>query len=231
MSRLEHRTIVITLLMLICAMTCPSALAQPAPTMSFFATSVGNGVAGGNYGGLDGADARCQSLAMAVGAGDRTWRAYLSTAPIMGFGGVLVHARDRIGTGPWYNFDGTEVAANVANLHTNGITPALILTELGMLVPTNEHDILAGTLPDGTAMEQFPGNPMAPGPTCFNWTSNDAGAYGYVGHSDWIVGQSWNSQHEVFCDQAGLASTAGSGRIYCFAVAASEVLFRDGFEG
>lgn len=47
--------------------------------MSFFVTSAGPGD-GGNLGGLQGADAHCQKLAAAAGAGNKTWRAYLSPA-------------------------------------------------------------------------------------------------------------------------------------------------------
>jgi hypothetical protein len=202
-----------------------AASAQGAGSMTFFVTSVGNGAAAGDYGGLVGADARCQALAAAAGAGARTWRAYLSTAPNFQ-GGALVHARDRIGGGPWRNFDGDEVASDLADLHANGVAPALMLTELGGAVPLAEHDILTGTDADGTAIEEFPGNPAAPPPNCLNWTSNAPDAYGWVGHEDWIAGQSWIDQHEVLCDEAGLASTAGSGRLYCFALS----IFGDGFE-
>src|SRR2546427_9697440 len=48
------------------------------PNMSFFVTSVGPGK-GGDLGGLDGADANCQRLGTAAGAGARGRRAYLST--------------------------------------------------------------------------------------------------------------------------------------------------------
>ncbi len=197
--------------------------------MSFFVTSTGNGADAGNQGGLAGADARCQALGDVAGATGRVWRAYLSTAPIFGFGGVLVHARDRIGTGPWHNYVGAEVAADVDGLHANGIDPGLMLTDTGGTVPSNEHDILTGSNPDGTALESFPGNPSAPAPTCFNWTSSSAGDYAYVGHADWAPGQSWNSAHESECHEAGLAATAGSGRLYCFALA-EPPLFADGFE-
>ena len=58
------------------------ALAVPASAqnqrMSFFLTSAGPGN-GAALGGLEGADAHCEALASAVDAGDRTWRAYLST--------------------------------------------------------------------------------------------------------------------------------------------------------
>ena len=68
--------------------------------MSFFVTSVGSGM-GGNLGGLAGADKYCQTLATALGAGSRTWRAYLSTQARPGQ--PAVNARDRIGKGPWFN--------------------------------------------------------------------------------------------------------------------------------
>ena len=50
-------------------------------TMTFFVTSVGPGK-GADLGGLEGADRQCQALAQAVGAGNRTWRAYLSTQAV-----------------------------------------------------------------------------------------------------------------------------------------------------
>src|SRR5262245_54837635 len=67
----------------LCVLAEGYAYAQQAP-MSFFVTSVGLGK-GGDLGGLAGADRHCQSLAQAVGAGSKTWRAYLST---QGSGGV-----------------------------------------------------------------------------------------------------------------------------------------------
>jgi hypothetical protein len=84
--------------------------------MTFFVTSTGSGK-GADFGGLAGADAHCQKLAAAVGAGNHTWRAYLSasatpTSP-------AVNARDRIGAGPWQNAKGVMIAANVAELHGN----------------------------------------------------------------------------------------------------------------
>ena len=186
----------------------------PSGMMSFFATSVGNN--SGNFGGLAGADAFCDSLAAAVGS-DGQWRAYLSTAPIEGVGGDLVHARDRIGAGPWYNAYGDLVAADVDQLHTDGLDPALVFDETGNTIPSAEHDIVTGSTAEGFAFTEFPDNPSAPPPTCFNWTAGDANAWVWVGHVDADPGDSWNSVHATSCDPAGLASTAGSGRIYCFA--------------
>ena len=81
--------------------------------MTFFITSVGMGK-GANLGGLAGADAHCQTLATAVGAGSHTWHAYLSTQAKDGQ--PAVNARDRIGQGPWYNAKGEMIARDLAQL-------------------------------------------------------------------------------------------------------------------
>ena len=181
--------------------------------MTFFVTSVGLGN-GANLGGLEGADAHCQTLATAAGAGSRTWHAYLSTD---GPGGV--NARDRIGTGPWTNATGVVIANNLDELHAgpNAITKDTALNELGAIVngrgdDPNMHDILTGTNQDGTA---------AVGMTCGNWTSNGDGT-AIVGHHD-LVGNPagvnfWNYSHGTRgCSQDGLVGTGGAGLLYCFA--------------
>src|SRR5688572_30098287 len=174
----------------------------PDGSMSFFVTSVGNGTSGGNYGGLTGADGRCQDLADAAGS-EKTWRAYLSTHPDSG-PGTLIHARGRIGRGPWFNFRGAIVARDLAALHADGVDPALIVDEQGNAVPSEEHDILTGSQADGTSFTEFPDNPSAPPPTCANWTSLAGDAYTWVGHSDPTREQSWNSQHPTTCSPRGL---------------------------
>src|SRR5580765_2728901 len=70
---------------------------KPSPMMNFFVTSepVGDG---GNLGGLAGADAHCQTLAAAAGAGNRTWHAYLSTQARPSQ--PAANPRDPTGTGP-----------------------------------------------------------------------------------------------------------------------------------
>jgi hypothetical protein len=184
--------------------------------MSFFVTSVGVGD-GANLGGLDGADAHCQSLAEAAGAGARTWRAYLSTS-----GDGAVNARDRIGSGPWMNAAGVEIAASVEELHTepNKINKETALDENGQTVKgrgdePNQHDILTGTQQDGTAFAA--GEDM----TCGNWTSNAEGA-AMVGHHD-LTGNPeginfWNFSHPSSgCSQQNLVDTGGAGLLYCFA--------------
>ncbi len=185
-------------------------------SMSFFITSVGSGN-GANLGGLEGADAHCAALATAVGAGGKTWRAYLST---QGAGGV--NARDRIGTGPWFNAKGVQIAANVAELHSEAALTGKenSLTEAGNMVKgrgdePNQHDILTGSQADGTAFTDGTDH------TCNNWTSSSEGTAA-VGHFDRQGGganpTSWNSAHASrSCSQEDLIATGGNGYFYCFA--------------
>ncbi len=193
-----------------------SAYAQDNP-MGFFITSVGLGK-GGDLGGLEGADVHCKALATAVGAGDRDWRAYLSTEEPDKRG---VHARSRIGEGPWYNAKGVLIAENLTELHLYNKTILLetALNEKGEQVngrydKPNEHDILTGTQDDGTAY--FPDDQDH---TCNNWTSSNEGS-AQVGHHDRHGGgnTSWNSAHPSRgCSQEALQSTGGAGLFYCFA--------------
>jgi hypothetical protein len=187
--------------------------------MSFFITSVGGGD-GATLGGLAGADAHCQKLAAAVGQGNKTWRAYLSA----GAAGQqqAVNARDRIGTGPWYNTKGVKVADSVADLHSdkNRLSKENSITEKGEVVngrgdSPNRHDILTGSQLDGTAFTD-PGDH-----TCGNWTSNGEGS-AQVGHHDRQGGgqnpTSWNSAHgSRGCSQENLRGSGGDGLFYCFA--------------
>jgi hypothetical protein len=194
------------------------AAAQDAD-MSFFITSAGPGN-GADLGGLEGADQHCQDLAYAAGFGDLTWRAYLSAAAEGGR--PAVHARDRIGAGPWYNFDGILVARDVTDLHSDDVnlTKETILTEKGSTVngrgdTPNMHDILTGSDLDGT-LWQGAGTTV-----CDNWTSNGEGST-RVGHHDRQGGgdnpTSWNSAHDSRgCSQENLQATGGNGFFYCFA--------------
>jgi hypothetical protein len=185
--------------------------------LSFFVTSVGVGN-GADLGGLRGADAHCQQLAEAVGAGKRTWHAYLSTR-----GEGAINARDRIGNGPWVNAKGVQIAANVAELHgdANNINKQTALDEHGRTVKgrgdePNQHDILTGSQRDGTAF------PAGQDMTCSNWTSSGAGT-AMVGHHDLIGNRQginfWNYSHTSRgCSQDDLISTGGAGLLYCFAI-------------
>jgi hypothetical protein len=219
----------------------------PAVTMSFFITSTGSGAAGGNLGGLTGADKKCQDLAMAVGLGNKTWHAYLSTSASGAT--AAVNAKDRIGAGPWYNYLGIQIASSVADLHAGAdvgapyLNTETALDEKGARVPGrgsanppgNQHDMLTGSQLDGTAF------PASPDRTCAGWTSTaavpDAGATdasgpdggvetptAQVGHFDRIgTGapnhQSWNSAHATpACSEAAIKQVGGAGRFYCFAI-------------
>ena len=191
------------------------------PNMTFFVTSVG-GPQGANYGGLEGADRHCQTLAAKAGAGAKTWRAYLSTQAVGG--ATAVNAKDRIGNGPWVNAKGVQIAASVADLHSanNKIGPDTIVAENGRLIPNrlytvNQHDILTGSQADGTA---YPGNINM---TCNNWVSSEFGkaALGHIdrrGGADNEFQRSWNASHQSRgCSQADLVATGGNGLYYCFA--------------
>ena len=190
--------------------------------MTFFVTSAGPGN-GANLGGVEGADRHCQQLAEAVGAGDRTWRAYLSTQA--SGGAPAVNARDRIGEGPWQNAEGVVVARDLEELHDgNNLSKETALSERGEVVngrgdSPNRHDILTGSQPDGTA---FAG---ADDRTCGNWMLSGAEGAAMVGHHDRqglrddAPSKSWNSSHPSRggCSQEALRGTGGDGLFYCFA--------------
>jgi hypothetical protein len=190
--------------------------------MSFFVTSTGSGK-GADLGGLAGADAHCQQLAQAAGAGSRTWRAYLSTQA--DGGKPAVNARDRIGNGPWQNAKGVVIAKDVQELHGNNmIGKQTALSEKGEPIngrgdTPNMHDILTGSQPDGTA---FAG---AEDMTCGNWTKSGAEGAAMMGHHDRqglrddAASKSWNSSHASRggCSQDALRGTGGAGLFYCFA--------------
>jgi hypothetical protein len=200
----------------------PAQNAAPQHPMTFFVTSVGVGD-GANLGGLAGADRHCQMLAAAVNAGNHTWHAYMSTQ-----GQGAVNARDRIGSGPWYNAKGAQIAKDAADLHLDNLEQARIgnnlgkqtdLTEKGEVVngvgdTPNRHDMLTGSQPDGRAYTDSADH------TCGNWTSNGMGT-AQLGHSDRNGGgnTSWNSAHASRgCSQDNLVSTGGAGLFYCFAI-------------
>ncbi|MDE2363370.1 MAG: hypothetical protein KGM42_11885 [Hyphomicrobiales bacterium] len=199
----------------------PAALAQQQPQfpdMTFFITSK-PGPDGANFGGLEGADKHCQTLAAAAGAGARTWRAYLSTQ-----GAGAINARDRIGKGPWKNVKGLVIASDLDDLHKD---PRLnldnSLTERGTKLAgsgynNNVHDILTGSDAQGRAL------PADKDMTCGNWTKGGAEGSAMVGHEDRLglndspPMHSWNSSHPTRgCSPATLATTGSGGLLYCFA--------------
>jgi hypothetical protein len=190
--------------------------------MTFFVTSTGNGK-GADFGGLAGADQHCQSLAKAAGGGSHRWRAYLSTQAASGT--AAVNARDRIGSGPWHNAKGVQIAKSVDDLHGDpNINKQTGLTEKGGVVngrgdTPNMHDILTGSQPDGRAF------PPGEDRTCGNWTKGGAEGAAQVGHHDRIglrddaPSKSWNSSHTSRggCSLDALKTSGGAGLLYCFA--------------
>jgi len=222
--RKQQLVVAVVVLAVVLAVSSDTVVVQQSPPepMSFFVTSVGLGD-GANLGGLAGADAHCQSLAVAAGRGDSTWRAYLSTQ-----GPNAVNARDRIGSGPWYASGGRRrVAADLGSLHGDTIEQARLGNALGKVISMtengdrvngvgdspNQHDILTGSRTDGRAYTDGMDH------TCNNWTANGEGS-AQLGHSDKQGGGngSWNSSHPSRgCSQENLVSTGGAGLFYCFA--------------
>ncbi len=211
------------------AADAPAAPVAPAANdskpLGFFVTSSGLGK-GANLGGLAGADAHCQALASAAGAGSRQWHAYLSTQAADGQ--PAVNERDRIGSGPWHNAKGAVVAKDVADLHGdaldnarlgNNLSRTTAISEKGEPVKgagdkPNQHDILTGSLSDGRAFADGADH------TCSNYTSEAATGSAQVGHFDRTGGgnTSWNSAHaSKGCGQDNLVATGGAGLLYCFA--------------
>jgi len=195
----------------------PDSTNIPDSDMVFFITSTGP-QDGANLGGLAGADAHCTALAEAAGVQGKMWRAYLSTT-----GDDGINAKDRIGEGPWFNAEGVSIAESVDDLlsENNNLTKATAITENGAVINgrgdlPNRHDILTGTLLDGTASTDSGDT------TCSNWTSNSEGS-AWVGHHDRVGGgqnpTSWSTAHgSSGCSQEDLQSTGGDGLFYCFAI-------------
>src|SRR5258705_5282887 len=159
----------------------PSGPSQGGSNMTFFVSSATSMT--GNLGGLRGADATCQRLAATVGAGSRTWRAYLSAEQDPDNGNRPTDARSRIGNGPWINAKGVRVASSLSELHARTGNADVFITEQGQRVNGQwpgspspvEHDILTGSDADGT---------LIPGLTCNSWTSGAPNVAAQVGHAD-----------------------------------------------
>lgn len=192
--------------------------------VTFFVTS---STQDGDLGGLDGADELCDDLATEIGSGNRTWRAYLSAEN----GGDPIHARDRIGEGPWENAAGVVLADDLDDLHDPSLVgdPDLFIDENGLRIngqwnagDPNEHDIMTGSDSDGRLMMVADMTT-----TCDDWTSNTLAPGPQVGHTDGMGPMmntsmpnftSWNGGHASRGCSADLLSMSGStGRIYCFA--------------
>lgn len=176
------------------------------PRFSFFATSLeamrrlsgsqdgfGGDLRYGEATGLVGADKICTEIAETSmpGAGAKVWRAFLSTTGSTADG--QVNARDRIGSGPWYDRLGRIVAQDLTaliNERPEGADAAIINdlpNEYG--VPNHDpdgtgevdnHDFLTGTGEDGNV---YGGTDS----TCNDWTSSTTQGSPRCGHT-WSTG-------------------------------------------
>ena len=195
----------------------------------------------GQADGLAGADKICHDIAeMAVpGSGSKTWHAFLSTVA------GPVHAKDRVGAGPWYDAKGRLVASTLDQLlmERPGDADAAIKSDLpnelgvpnhtdsapgctGSACPDN-HDTLTGT---GTTGMLYKADMAA---TCNDWTNSAASGKPWCGHS-WPrqgSGVNWMSALAEGGCAAGVnltemggpnapnvGSGGGYGGIYCFAL-------------
>lgn len=198
----------------------------------------------GEGAGLRGADKICAAAAELgmKGAGTKKWRAFLS-ATKGGEGGGPVHAKDRVGTGPWYDALGRLVASDLSQLLMDrpGDADRAIRNDLpnefgtpnhmdgapgctGASCPNN-HQVLTGTAPDGTLYSEIT---PATDATCDDWTSALPSGKPRSGHS-WPrqgSGTNWISAYDgTGCAPCALAigaevencvgSTGGYGGFYC----------------
>jgi hypothetical protein len=216
--------------------------ASNGPPFSFFVTSIEsmrklsksqNGF-GGNLGGLEGADKICQDIAAEVGAGHKTWRAFLSATKGKDGGGP-VHAIDRVGNGPWYDRNGRLIAMDKAGLvrqRPAGAAQAIadLANERGEAQRPfgDNHDTLTGSNKMGML------NSTDPASTCQDWTSADpnGGRNIMIGHSWSRSGvQNWMNEHTVPGCAPGVnlrdnvvnpgncvGCAGGYGGFYCFAL-------------
>jgi hypothetical protein len=151
----------------------------------------------GEADGLTGADKLCTQIAerSMPGSGTKGWRAFLSTTT-GGANGGPVHAKDRIGQGPWYDRLGRVVALDLQKLlqtRPEGADPEIaqdLPNEDGVPnhAPDGElvdnHDMLTGTNEKG---ELFTSDGDALAATCNDWTSAEPSGAPRVGHP-WPTG-------------------------------------------
>jgi hypothetical protein len=215
------------------------AASDSGTSMSFFVSSTGS-TTGGALGGVSGADKHCQKLAAAAGYGAKTWRAYLSSTD-----GGVINAKDRIGTGPWFNAKSQMVAASVAALHTPiqvphpynpgtltltvGIARDHMLDENGSPIAVTNQDVLTGSNPLGEATftqyqvdALFGTGTSAPPPNCNSWTNGNPGPSAVVGHAYWAdvtpEPPAMDRSWNFSHESACIPAEAGNARLYCFAI-------------
>lgn len=222
--------------------TSQAALIALAPDENGF----GGDLRFGEATGLAGADKICTTIAeqSMPGSSIKIWRAFLSTTA-GGENDGPVHAITRIGTGPWYDFNGRLIANNVEGLlgtRPDGDPQAVLdlANELGEPnhspggIEVDNHDTLTGSNTEGRLMSDNIED------TCGDWTRNDAPlGRPRIGHSwprnagNLDNGGQWASEHEAQGCLAkvntesdgggpdgcgGVGCGGGYGGLYCFAL-------------
>jgi hypothetical protein len=140
----------------------------------------------GNFGGVAGADLKCNTLAAAQGLKGK-YRAWVSVSG--------TNAADRItSAGPWHLVTGPLVAATHAELVSGKLARPLDIDEKGTAAPTDEDRVWTGTAADGTFS----------GPECGQWAGGGSGRVGEAEFSD----TRWSNATTEACDQVN--------RVYCF---------------
>ncbi len=147
---------------------CPATVgvARPAACQETVVIFVTHAAFQGNFGGLEGADARCQTAARRAGL-PGVFRAWLSTAAEPA--GARI-ARKGV---PYVMPGGIRVADNYADLTAGDLAHPIDRTEYGAAVPS---PFLArtATSPDGRALS----------PSCADWTSRRRYDGGWWGATD-----------------------------------------------
>lgn len=228
---------------------------DPRPFFSFFVTSqaglfsLGAGEHapapdplhgyGGDFGGIRGADEICTLLARRASPGDaKPWRAFLSTSGLVS--GQRQHAIERVGPGPWFDFNGRELASDLQGLlpdesgRPSGADPQLARMftdengEDARPPGQDNHDILTGSDACGRLYDDGASGRFA---TCEDWTSKTLrgtpgdlfgqGGQVPVGHSwprtfrapgtDPAIGARWASDHTVNGCEPGAHVSGGPG--------------------
>ncbi len=141
----------------------------------------------GLLGGIAGADAECNRVAMLAGL-KGNYLAWIS--------GTGVNAKDRFGSARgWVRMDGKAVADTMTELSTSGIWYPVVFDELGMPHREEPDEMITGTDKSG----------VAAGGTCSNWT--DVNANNTYGNAAGVA-QRWTAWLGYTCTRLG--------RLYCF---------------
>lgn len=149
MPRITGSALIVGVVLLLAAvlLTAPP-LAGQEYDMSFFVVLEGP-TWGTELPAVGVADTHCQDLGYAQGFGHLAWRAYLTGTGADGEENEI--ARERIGTGPWYNYYGVMIAQDLFQLHSddNNLWLGSAFTVTGDPPPEGLFEIPWGSELDG----------------------------------------------------------------------------------